>query len=104
MPFFRELIARGAGWVANGRHQFPAAVLSILVKFEFQERISIAAGAGYVTDAHGLSPCTYCQALFEGLQLSVSGLCSLKSNQKRYYLRALLCPAAKDDRGLNDGL
>jgi hypothetical protein len=35
----------------------------------------------------------------EGLPLSVSGLCSLKSIQKRYYLRALLCPAAQDDRG-----
>jgi hypothetical protein len=64
MPFFRELIVRGARWVANGRHQLPAALLSTLMKFELQGQISISTGEGYVTDAHGLSPCTECQALY----------------------------------------
>jgi hypothetical protein len=34
--FLLGLIARGAGWAANDWHQFPAALLSIFVKFDFQ--------------------------------------------------------------------
>jgi hypothetical protein len=64
MPFFprvdRTWCKVGSKWLAS----VAAALLSMLMKFEFQGRISISAGEGHVTDAHGLSSCTHCQALF----------------------------------------